>query len=166
MVEPCDERILVDPCGGIKDPHGSLWWNQDGRGYDCGVVTEEKYCPVKTEEHSPLCACHFYSAMGNGPFQLCSWGPGVPRDPLPIYLPTPTMNNSTLTDNWLQDGRPFSHLLFHDQSYLKIKSRIRRYFADSPNLEQSLAHNGHLVNRMQKSNFNILVFFKKNFFLN
>ena len=122
---------------------------------DCNLVAEEEHCSVKAEGHSPLCACHFYSAVGSRQFQLCSWGPDVPRD-FHSPLPPSTINNPALI-------RPFSYLLFHDQSYLKTKFRIVRYFSDSPNLEQCLAHNGPSVKRMQQSNFNNICLLQKSF---
>lgn len=50
----CDSMVELSPCNHVMNSYGTLWWNQDGRGYDCGVVAEEEHCSVKTEGHPPL----------------------------------------------------------------------------------------------------------------
>lgn len=151
MVEPCNEFTWIL----VMESRWQRLWLWCGRWGE--TLSGENWRAFPTVCLSFL-LCH-----GKWAVSIMFLGTRCPKGSTSHLPPYTHHENSTLIDNWLQDGRPFSHLLFHDQSYLKIKSRIRRYFSDSSNLEQCLAHNGHLVNRMQKSNFNILVFFQKNF---
>lgn len=124
MVEPCNEFtwILV-----MESTWQRLWlW--------CGRWGET--LSSENWRAFPTVCLSFLLCQGKWAVSIMFLGTRCPKGSTSHLPPYTHHENSTLIDNWLQDGRPFSHLLFHDQSYLKIKSRIRRYFSDSSNLEQ------------------------------